>query len=72
MRVFTFRWKIAGAHTHIRVFVGPPDVTPALCGELVMTNEEFAALRQQLAGSFPKQRLKRAAVFHFHQDGIDS
>jgi hypothetical protein len=42
---FIFRWDIRGAHTHIRVFVRWRDVTPALCGELIMRNEEFEAFQ---------------------------
>jgi hypothetical protein len=45
-KVFRVRWQIKGVHVHIRIFVGSRGSTLALCGELVMTEDEFIAFRR--------------------------
>lgn len=43
---FRFRWKECGGHTHIRLFTGRlGSLTRAKCGDLVMSNEEFALFK---------------------------
>ena len=38
-------WKIAGGHTHVRVFING-----AKCGDLCFRNEEFYAIRHSVSG----------------------
>jgi hypothetical protein len=49
MKVFRVRWRIKGAHVHVRIFVGSSNSTLALCGTLMMTKAEFRAFRQATA-----------------------
>lgn len=43
---FKFRFKVGGGHTHIRVFSGKDADHLGKCGDLTMTNEEWAAFRE--------------------------
>lgn len=49
--VFKLRYEELGGHTHCSLFSAlRPDATYAKCGDFVIRNEEFVALRQALSG----------------------
>jgi hypothetical protein len=50
-RVFRARWQVRGAHVHVRIFMGKRGSTFALCGELVMTEEEFTVFYKAATGA---------------------
>lgn len=43
--LFRLRYRVAGGHTHIRVFAGRGDTSLGNAGEFVLRNEEFEFLR---------------------------
>lgn len=58
MIAFRLRYKKLGGHIHVRVFAGnvpdgsnPNDYALGNCGTLTLREEEWAALRQTMAGN---------------------
>jgi hypothetical protein len=49
--LFRFRFKVAGAHTYVRVFAGKEGGTLGKAGNLVFRNEEWADLAPLLEGA---------------------
>ena len=56
-RLMGFYFRVLGIHTHLRVYMDG-----ALCGNLVLRNEEFAELRAKFAG------LSESAPVEFIED----
>lgn len=48
--LFRFYYAKGGEHTHIRVFAGKGTLSLGLAGVLTLRNEEWDALRSELAG----------------------
>lgn len=56
--IIRFRYEVRGLHTHMRVFIGTSDVDMAMCGYLVMRNDEFELARSGgLAAEFVEEIL---------------
>jgi hypothetical protein len=53
--IFRFRYKQQGGHTHVRVFAGKSVSSLGMCGELVMRNEEWAALMKNIEQTSPQR-----------------
>lgn len=52
MAHFRIRYIEAGGHTHMSIFAGPAsNLTHGKCGDLSMTNEEFAQFKASLRSS---------------------
>lgn len=50
---FRLRYRVLGGHTHVRVFAGPTRKSAhGRCGELILTNEEWAAFSGGLAAYY--------------------
>lgn len=58
MIAFRLRYRLLGAHVHVRVFAGsvpdnsePDNYTLGNCGALTLREEEWAALRRTVAAN---------------------
>lgn len=61
--IFRIYYKIAGGHTHMRVFAGSQEGALGKCGDLTMRNEEFKVF----AGRFGQHVTTPPGMEHFIQ-----